>query len=482
MKIYRETLRTKAKYDLVNSSFVQHRANTVFLVSCFNFDIFLLFLKFFALEYSVLAAEGIVLNNIESKRLIGNLSKGFSNLTNRTRKKSLLLDKVGLRDFDGHVAPNGKPYRLYNKNETYAVLGLKKNSSKLNSLVSELGIDPEYGNAWRINIDERIKLQRALGEFPKFKRTKLQTGIAILFANLKGGCGKTTAATIVATGLACDASKEYKICFLDLDPQRTATLRLNNNLPEEYISAGDLLMAEQNLEIPEGVAFKDVVLSACLPTNFKNLDVLPAGKNDFQYVVYSDKKKRIANENKQRYSSGDDLKRIMDALKEEYDIIIVDTQPAVSDTMFAAHSTVDKIIIPLQCTDNDKEATDNYLESLNDHYDVLYNSHKGYGSVHLLISSFKSDSSSQLRIRDELKTEFGSYILDELKHSEAILNTAEEQKNIYDLSPCQYDGSPRTLATAQDYCRTMIRTIEGQLKAQWEDQTETNSTSYEAVS
>jgi chromosome partitioning protein len=149
-------------------------------------------------------------------------------------------------------------------------------------------------------------------------------GRIIAIANQKGGVGKTTTAINLSASLA---SLGKKVLALDLDPQGNMTSGLGVDKDEVENSVYDLIIGEA--EIEECIC-KEVI---------ENLDVLPSNINlsasEIELIGIDDKEYIIKN--------------AMEAVKENYDFIIIDCPPALSMLTINAMTTANSVLVPIQC-------------------------------------------------------------------------------------------------------------------------------------
>ena len=149
-------------------------------------------------------------------------------------------------------------------------------------------------------------------------------GKIIAVANQKGGVGKTTTSMNLAAGLAFLGKK---ILLIDLDPQGNATqgLGARNNITT---STYDLLLRKSTAE-------------ECIKTlKVPPMDLIPAtidlAGSDLEMLGYKDGRERL-------------LKNKLDAVKDNYDFIIIDCPPSLGLLNTNALTAADSVIIPVQC-------------------------------------------------------------------------------------------------------------------------------------
>ena len=152
----------------------------------------------------------------------------------------------------------------------------------------------------------------------------------ISLVNQKGGVGKTTTSINLAAALGKEGKK---VLLIDLDPQRNATTGLG-------FSSGDY-----DHDIYEVMTSKCNIKDAIIKTKFKNLSILPSTINlagvDVEFV-----KNMLENNN---FKQNDQLKIAIEEIKNRYDYIIIDCQPALGIATMNALVASNSVIIPVQC-------------------------------------------------------------------------------------------------------------------------------------
>jgi len=148
----------------------------------------------------------------------------------------------------------------------------------------------------------------------------------ISIANQKGGVGKTTTAVNLAASLA---NKGKKVLLVDADPQSNATTNLGFNRKSYEYNIYHVLIGSKEL--------KDIILS----TDIVNLDLAPSNIG----LVGIEKDFHDARKKNRELI----LKSKLDAAREDYDYIIIDSPPALGPITINALSASDSVIIPIQC-------------------------------------------------------------------------------------------------------------------------------------
>ena len=152
----------------------------------------------------------------------------------------------------------------------------------------------------------------------------------ISLVNQKGGVGKTTTSINLAAALGKEGKR---VLLVDLDPQKNATTGLGFN-------NGDF-----NSDVYEVMTGKCSIEQAIVRTRFENLAILPSTINlagvDVEFV-----KNMLEDE---EFKQNEQLKMALDQVRDKYDYVVIDCQPALGLATMNALVASDSVIIPVQC-------------------------------------------------------------------------------------------------------------------------------------
>ena len=159
-------------------------------------------------------------------------------------------------------------------------------------------------------------------QFPELSPRPLPRVIAL--ANQKGGVGKTT--TTVNLGAAL-AELDHRTLVIDLDPQGNATTGLGINSHVLDYSIYDVLLS-------------DVPLEDCIEsTSVRNLFLAPASLDlagaEIELVPAFSREMRLRN--------------AINAVKADYDYILIDCPPSLGLLTVNALAAADEVMVPIQC-------------------------------------------------------------------------------------------------------------------------------------
>ncbi|MGG3102061.1 ParA family protein [Bacillus velezensis] len=213
-------------------------------------------------------------------------------------------------------------------------------------------------------------------------------GQVINVGNFKGGVGKTTTSTLFAYELS---KTDRKTLVLDFDPQANAT---------------DILLRTAGLELPERTIYSGLQsknLENCIVNIKENLDLIPA---DLDLVGFPLFLNEIANndlKNRAYY-----LDFLLRPLRENYDYIIIDVPPTISDFTNNAIVASDYVLIVMQTQERSLSATEKFIPYLKQMVET-YEANIGLlGIVPVLI---KANGPVDQYILEEARKEFGENLL-----------------------------------------------------------------------
>ncbi len=149
-------------------------------------------------------------------------------------------------------------------------------------------------------------------------------GKIITIANQKGGVGKTTTSINLAASLAV---LEYKTLLIDADPQGNSTSGVG--VDPRTLKGG---LYECTIQQSDPKTF-------ILKTDTPHLDLLPTNADLAGLEI------ELVNLPQREYQ----MKKVLQALKNEYDFIIIDCCPSLGLIVINSLVAADSVLIPVQC-------------------------------------------------------------------------------------------------------------------------------------
>ena len=149
-------------------------------------------------------------------------------------------------------------------------------------------------------------------------------GRVIAVANQKGGVGKTTTTINLSSSLV-ELGK--RVLTIDMDPQGNTTSGLGIDKNEVDATVYELILDEASID------------EAVTASIMEGLDVIASNINLSGAEV-----ELISIENKEFL-----LKNKIEAIKDDYDFILIDCPPSLNLLTINAMTTADSILVPIQC-------------------------------------------------------------------------------------------------------------------------------------
>jgi chromosome partitioning protein len=283
----------------------------------------------------------------------------------------------------------------------------------------------------------KLPAMRALG----------QPGLIVSICNFKGGVAKTTTAAHLAQYLVMHG---YRVLLVDLDAQASLT-QLFGILP--HTEVGDDETVRTFLEGPRFRGQANPKWTGDLryvvqPTHWPNLDLIPSnlGVYGSEFAIAA----RLRDE--EGFAFHRPLSEGLAPLRQDYDVIILDTAPSLSfvnsNAMFAADGlliTLPPAMIDLQSSSLFFELVAELMEAFNRTEAIP----KTYDFASILLTRVRPSDSTHAQISKWIRQFFPQETCTHtMVQSSALEKVGPELLTLYEVA--EYDGDRRTLERAID--------------------------------
>ncbi len=236
----------------------------------------------------------------------------------------------------------------------------------------------------------------------------------ICIANQKGGVGKTTTAINLGSGLA---GAGLSTLLIDLDPQCNST---------HYLLGQDLDVIEKDigdffLQVLQFRIISDQPQSFVTPSPYPNLDVIASHDE--------------LNEIEDKLMAKHKIYKLRDTLKvlsEDYDVIYIDTAPALNFYTMSALIAAESCIIPFDCDDFSRKALYRVIE----HIAEIRDDHNPDLEIEgIVVNQFQARANFPQQIVDELIEERLPVLSSYLSSSVKMRESHEQHKPMIHFAP-----------------------------------------------
>ena len=239
-------------------------------------------------------------------------------------------------------SPNKKKdlKRRWNLKETGELIGRSGSTilKSQNSLIEKGLLDPlDKHDTTNRNTGYTLKqinqLRAHFGTLP-WRDPKTDDCLVLAIQSFKGGVGKSVTSLCLAQFLA---TQGYRVLFIDMDSQASSTSSFGV-IPDKDISPEHTLLPYFN-------GIQDNIDYCIVSTYWEGLDLIPSNLSlyELELKVSKDMLKMSKVDKKSMF---DDLLSGINGVKQNYDIVVIDSPPALGVTSLNILCAADALIVP----------------------------------------------------------------------------------------------------------------------------------------
>lgn len=358
---------------------------------------------------------------------------------------------------DNMLAPYpAKEPPLFSTTSLAALCGIDR--ARLNYVISKgelpQGRTTGSGRARQFTLEEAR--QWILAEAKPSTRPKGTPGFSVVAANFKGGSTKTTTVMSLAQGLTL---RGHRVLAVDLDPQASLTA-LCGLLPEKDVTEADTVM-------PLIYGDQKDLRYAVKSTYWDGLDVIPACPALFAAEFHIPSQVALQR-NKTDWMFWNLIAEGLEPLRQEYDVIVLDTAPALSYLTINAMIAGDGLVMPLPPRSLDYASSTQFWSLFSDLVSTFRERgfDKRFDFVSVLLSSVNSNEAATPVVRDWIMDTYEKYVLPiEIPNTSVAGVTSAQFGSVYDVT--KWEGSAKTYQRARQAYDGFVDIINQKIAAKW---------------
>jgi chromosome partitioning protein len=278
--------------------------------------------------------------------------------------------------------------------------------------------------------------------------------VVIAVTNFKGGVTKTTTCMTLAQALSL---RGHRVLAIDCDPQGSLTTLFGISPDaevEETQTIAPLICGDESSvhSSIQKTYWDGVDLIAAAPTLFAAEFMLPARQLQ-----------------EPRFSFYDVLNQGLDDVKDDYDVVIIDTSPSLSYLTINAIMAADGLIVPMPPNALDFASSGQFWSLFSDLAANLVETaglSKTFDFINVLLSRVDTQDSASSVVRTWIAATYKDKLLPvEIPKTSVASSSSAEFGTVYDIS--KYEGSAKTFKRARDAYDRVADMLEETIQASW---------------
>jgi chromosome partitioning protein len=266
--------------------------------------------------------------------------------------------------------------------------------------------------------------------------------IVLAVQNFKGGVGKSTLVCHIAQSLAL---KGYRVAVIDCDSQASTTTVFGFNPDIDIEDDQTLLPFFRHGDRPD-------LRYGLRPTAWPGIDLLPANLGLYN-AEYEAAARLRGNPD-----ALDRLRRGVEHLSRDYDVVLLDPPPALGMISLAVLRAANALLIPTPPSTVDFASTAHFLRMVVETLEVLDDrlGARGFHFVRVVATKVDEGKSAHVQIREMMQSVFGSEML-----SASLLDSAEiDNANVQLRTVYEIVGNSKT----HERCRNNLDRLNGEIE------------------
>ncbi|MBS0340426.1 MAG: AAA family ATPase [Proteobacteria bacterium] len=378
----------------------------------------------------------------------------LANIADQAERAVAMMGEIRL----AMLAPTArKAPPVFNLSQLAALCGAEKGS--ISHRMTKGDLPPGQLNA--AGSRREFTLQESRAWVKEFKKETLRPAgaeaVTISIGNFKGGVSKTTTAATLAQGLSLLG---HRVLVIDTDPQGSLTT-LFGILPDTEVE-------EQDTILPLAMGSETSIRYAIRPTYWDGIDLVAAAPLLFGA--------EFALPARQSQEKGFEFWRVLDLgiddVRGEYDVIVIDTPPALSYTTINAFMASNGIIMPLPPNALDFASAAQFWSLFSELSTELLTERgltKEFDFIHVLLARVDASDAASNVVRQWIGSTYAEKVLPvEIPKTAVASTTSAEFGTVYDVT--RYDGSAKTLKRARDAYDQFVSFVDGSIRSVWDKQ------------
>lgn len=285
--------------------------------------------------------------------------------------------------------------------------------------------------------------------------------VTVAVGNFKGGVTKTTTAMSLAQGLSL---RGHRILVIDTDPQGSLTTLFGIS-PQTEVDDEETV-----LPLCEGT--ETSIRYAVVETYWDGIDLVPAAPSLFnaEFELPSRQLRQKGFEFWNVLNAG------LDDVRSEYDVIIIDTPPALSYLTINAFMAAEGMLVPLPPYALDFASSAQFWSLFSDLASKLSGAReragapqKSFDFIHVLLAKVKRSDTASSLVREWITAAYSDKVLPvEIPDTAVASASSVEFGTAYDIS--HYAGHYKTYERAREAYDRVTELVEQSIAASWNRQ------------